>query len=334
MSENSAPEGGATVASAPSEAPQQAAEASQESDYSRDSMFEGGQDYEPQIERQQAQRAPQEKYYYEGQNAFLADAPEDIQQRPWFKELVESKTSKESMWKQFDHMQEMVGKKTLQVPDENATAEQTKEFYKQLGVPDSPEAYKIENVKWDDSDKPLGAIIDQARVPQVVDAVKQAAQATGITPKQLNTLITAYESAQMKHQKQELQQVHEAETAKNQDFAVIGHKYFGDKYPDVMSRASNALANFVSNHNPQLQADIAQLDNKSLMILAAAVDGVYRRHGREDSLAGRGMAATSATDLKTQAMQLMKKPEFADTESSTYKQVVALWKQHSEAGGS
>ena len=295
-------------------------QATTNSDYSRGSMFEeGGKDYTPDGDKG---------------NDFFSDLPDEYREKPWVKELAKNGNPKLELFKQVEHANKFIGTKTAaSFPTAESTEAERREFYKQLGVPESPEKYEIANTTWEEAEKPLGAIVDQSRNPQVVAAVKQAAFDAGVTPEALNKVINAFEKASVKFEGEAWQQKAEQERVLNQDFTNLGHKYFGDKYPEVASRVSHLIAEHIKNVDPELTLHLHQMDNKSLMVVAAAIDSVHRRQRSEDTMATRNMPKGNVTDLKSEALRLMNDPEYNNMESPVYKRAVECWKQYTEMGG-
>ena len=272
------------------------------------------------------------KNFGESDASFFDDVPEDYKERPWLKELAKNANPKEALIKQVDHMQKMLGQKPMvAVPTADSPPEEIAAFRKTLGIPESPDKYTLENTAWSDEEKPFGAIIDKGRDPRIVKAVTESAHKHNIPPAALNGLINDFEKAQMQYQKAEIEALHAKQEAQGQDFRQLGTKYFGNNYPAVMSKASQAIAAYVQ---PEIAAMLPDLDNKSLMIIAAVTDGIFKRHSGEDRLAGRGGNSSmgSVSDMRTKALELMGKPEFEDKTSSTYKQVTDLWKEIDRLG--
>lgn len=250
--------------------------------------------------------------------------PEEYKEKPWVRELLKNSDPNKELFKQYDHTLKMIGSRGPTVPGENATPQQIADYRKAIGIPDTPANYDIPATQWEEAEKPLGELIDKSRVPEILDAVKQSAYRNNIPPQALANLVSDFEKATLKYQAQEAQAALEKQKELDADFVQLGIKYFGDRYTEVLPNASDVLKKYVPEN---LRGILHSLDNKSLMIVAAVADNIHRRGKTEGTIPAVSSKLGEPGTLRERARELMKRPEFADQTSSTYKQVVELFKE-------
>lgn len=255
--------------------------------------------------------------------------PDEFKDKPWVAELLKNSNPNQELFKQHDHTLRMIGARGATVPGENATPQQIADYRKAIGIPDKAEAYEIPATQWDETEKQLGEFIDKSRVPDILNAVKESAYRNNIPPKALASLVNDFEKATLKHQAQEIQAAQERDRAQNLDFAKLGIQYFGDRYQEVLPNATNVLAKYVPDN---LKAVLHSLDNKSLMVVAAVADSIHRRGKTEGTIPAPTSKFGEPGTLREQARELMKKPEYRDTNSQVYKQVVEIFKEMDRLG--
>lgn len=255
--------------------------------------------------------------------------PDEFKDKPWVAELLKNSNPNQELFKQHDHTLRLIGSRGAVVPGENATPQQLAEYRKAIGVPEKPDSYDIPPTQWEDAEKPLGEIIDKSRVPEILNAVKESAHRNGIPAKALASLVNDFEKATLKFQAQEVQAAQERDRALNQDFVKLGVQYFGDRYQEILPNATNVLAKYVPEN---LRAVLHSLDNKSLMVVAAVADSIHRRGKTEGTIPAPTSKFGEPGTLREQARELMKKPEYKDRESHTYKQVVEIFKEMDRLG--
>lgn len=120
-------------------------------------------------------------------NAFI---PEAYREKEWVKNTLKNDNPTEAFFSQFENAQKMIGK-PANIPGPDATPEQIQEWHKALGVPESKDGYEYKGVEWNDDQKQIGEALDSARVPEIMDGMKEAARQLGITPAQFAGLAKA-----------------------------------------------------------------------------------------------------------------------------------------------
>lgn len=117
----------------------------------------------------------------------IKDKPDSSkgEDQPWYSDIDESLLtdkiqrfkSKEDLVKSYNEAQKLISQKGMQPPSEDASPEEFKKFFQQIGAPESPDGYEY--------DIPEGSFIDDG----VLDTYKQAALEAGATPYQFKVMM-------------------------------------------------------------------------------------------------------------------------------------------------
>lgn len=187
--------------------------------------------------------------------------------------------------KGYVHAQRLIGTEKIQKPRDNWTPEQWKGFYKDLGVPETPDKYAVPEVKLADG---------LTLVPEKIEAYKKIFHDAGLTPRQVDKVMRAYlEDTNADFTGR--QTAAQAQLAK----AVVDLKAeFGDKYNAKLDIARSVLKKFGSDTLLQkLEASGMANDPEVVKLFARLGEGML-----EDRANGNG---TGGLDLEesTQALQ-------------------------------
>lgn len=201
--------------------------------------------------------------------------------------------------KSFIETKKMVGQKTG-IPGPDATPEQKAEFYKALGVPDSPDAYD-QSVPAD-LPEAIKKNFDPEHAKKWAGTFKEA----NLTPEQAKIVRDAY----MKEVSATLGEVKEDIGKSDADFDKVMSETFGDKSADAIKTGRVAIDKYVPANLKQYAAD---LPNSALAIVTAAINGVRKEYGGEDQAItnDEGNAAVSEADLRGELRETMALPEYS-----------------------
>lgn len=165
--------------------------------------------------------------------SWMSALPEDIRSDPTWAN-IKAKDANEALGivgKMHVNAQKLLGQPKLPKPQDNWTPEQWKDFNKQLGVPDSPEGYKIPEFKFAD-----GLKLDETKMGEW----RKQFQELGILPKQADALLKRYfEDINTSHVKS----VAEQEAEKTKNLGLLKSE-FGDQYDAKIDIARTALRKF------------------------------------------------------------------------------------------
>lgn len=244
-------------------------------------------------------------------NRFSQLIPDAYKEKEWVQNLSKTEDPTSEFFKQYEHAQSMIGRGPTP-PGPDATPEQTKAFYKQMGVPDDIKAYTEPQIQWAPEDAPIAAEIAKNRPVPFMDELKQAAMEAGVTPAQYAKLVEKHDRAATKFFKEQAQASAQADVALNEDFGAKATRWFGADKDAVMARGQRLLSELVA---PELKGLLAQQSNDTLMLLASAMNGVHRRFIAEDGFrtgTGTSSPVASGVNQRQALVQMMQSKAFND----------------------
>lgn len=260
---------------------------------------------------------------------FQSIVPDEYKDRPWVKEILKNGEPTKEMFKQYEEAQKLIGSRTQGIipPPENATPEQMKAFFKQLGVPDEIERYELPPTAWDESDKVIGEAITKSRNEAALKQIKIEAQRQGVTPKQLQALTHTFEKTQAQLLKQSEALTQENMAKQNTEFIDSLKGKFGDKWDDTVKNGRKLIDAYVPE---ELRKAFPSFDNKQGLALAVALHSIHNSLVKGETFTGTGndtgvgmQPAKTAASVRQKAMELMANPAYKDVTHPKNKALVA-----------
>lgn len=221
--------------------------------------------------------------------SFLDSVPEEYRDKGYMKEI----DSNEKLYKAFDGLNNMMGKRPHGIPNENATPEEWGKFYNELGRPEESSGYEFET-----GELPEGLELNE----ELNNQFKELAHELGLTKDQAAKLF----SFDLERQKASLEanaaNTEEAQAKADEEFDALSKETFGDRAEQAIQGASETIKQYLPEH---LTEAFTNLGNKELMILSSVLDGVRSDFMGEGSIP-KGGASTSQGASRDTALQLMK----------------------------
>lgn len=210
--------------------------------------------------------------------------------------LREKFSSVQALAKSYEHLEQMVGKKGVLLPSENATAQEMDAFYNRLGRPERAEGYAYSPPAAWPSDRPL----DTARL----DAFRQAAHKAGLSQKQFSALVDwagdyelgRYGEWQAQNAQRQAQRREAALEELRRD-----PEFGGDRLERTIAQARSAIARFGGQ---ALAEDSAFGDDPRIVRLMARIG----RAMGEDALARGEIPSGALGDAKARIARIMNDP--------------------------
>ena len=150
--------------------------------------------------------------------------PEQYAKEPW----AQAVKSPEELWQQLANAQTLIGKKEVLKPWASATPEEKKQYLKEMGVPDAPEAYQFKTIE---------VLKDRQRDANLDNKTKVLLQKHDIPKDVGEAPIHDLELTVFEFQKPLLDKRAETEKAYSQLVAVT----FGDKAPTAMAQFEDVI---------------------------------------------------------------------------------------------
>jgi hypothetical protein len=243
--------------------------------------------------------------------------PADQKDKEWVKNISKSEDPVSELFKKVDNLEALTQRP--RVPDENATPEQRKAFYKSIGVPDTVKGYEVAPVEWSPEDKPYADKLKEFKPEALVNPIKQKAMEKGVSKE-------AWEAIEQEWDKQNVGLLKANAAAGKQmdvDFDQQMTKMYGEEKTAVMDRGSKLLSQFV---RPEHKAIMAKLPNDALAAFAGALSDIYKSTTREDTFnTGVGNTTTTANTGVTSRQELLnmlqKRDSIKNTMSPQYEEL-------------
>lgn len=234
-----------------------------------------------------------------GQNPATPDfstfVPDDYKEKEYIKNLMQSSNPQAELFKQFDNLQSMIGKRQSEgaVPAADAPQEEWDKYYEKLR-PAEATAYELDLSLGEDL-KDVDEFMQRHRDDAHLDQIKSLFHKHGLTPKQAAGIAKDYNALEAAQVKNILAQQKEAAERVDQDFNKLVEASFGSSTDSALSAGKKFIEQFVPQH---LRQHMASLPNEALMLFAAAGLEYEKRDLRED---GRPSTALSGSGQDAKA---------------------------------
>ena len=230
-------------------------------------------------------------------SAFLESLPEAHREKPWAKEFKDQ----EGFIKSFEDTKAALSRRPAGIPDANATDEVKAAYHKARGVPESADLYELEAL-------PEGYEPTEADTKFRSD-IKQIFHKANLDPAQAKSVENAWNIL--------VGEVNEAQAAAkgklDSEFNTLISEIYGDT-GDAVLASNKAL--ITKHSDPRFAEHIGSLDNKTLMVLSTAIDGIKKEYIGEDDLPGgetpAPLGAKTNDEIRAEMAKIMSSPEFSD----------------------
>lgn len=217
-------------------------------------------------------------------NSFLSSLPEEFRTDPTFKDYK----SMPDFLKSHKNMASLVGKKAIERPGDNATPEQIKAFRAAIGVPETADGYKFDDVDLSSYGEAANAFKKE------LGDFREIFMEIGIPAKEANALQQKYwnklaEGLKAVSAAGEAKRAEEAAKF-DAEFAQMNQQRFGEKAEAVVSGARDLMAEFASKEDIEI---IQKLDNKTLFAFLNTLNGVREKYMSEGNPPANGGSHTS-----------------------------------------
>jgi hypothetical protein len=264
--------------------------------------------------------APETKTETTTQEPQAFSLPEEYQNKGWAKGI----DSLDSLLKQFDNAQSLIGKKTIGVPADDAPPEEWQAFYNKMGRPEDPKAYEF-----DPQAAPEGLELpeEMRRTAEEEELLKSIFHEAGLTKAQAKAVLQKTDSAFLEKYKENIQQMTEQKKAKDTEFVSLLEKHFGQDKDNVVGVAETLLKKYV----PQGMEDyVRSLDNQSMLALSSVLYKMHKEARAEGSFEKSGESVTPAVgpkELRAEALKIMSDPSYQDPFNKNRDQMLAKVKE-------
>ncbi len=160
--------------------------------------------------------------------------------------------------------------------------------------------------------------------------VKELLHQSGLSNDKAQQLVSGFDKMFLKHNKEFFQKAVEGQESLNKEYQEVFNKQFGDKAVEVQDRGKKILESTLPE---DLKPMLRNANAETLMLLAAALDGVHKKFIKEDSaISGDdiyGISGMNEAQKREAAMKLMTDPAYEDpthpNHANIYNKVQALY---------
>jgi hypothetical protein len=195
---------------------------------------------------------------------FMDVVPQDLRSEPWIQDISKNEKPFDALFQWGKNANQLIGKKStgLELPGENATPEQIKNFHKALGVPDSPDGYEYKAPDISKEAPEVQKYLSQASQDQgFLKTMKAACHELGITPKQFNALAQKFDAWSIENAKSTVESLQKAGQRSAEEQREKFTKYYGDKADTVHSIAKDLAQKIIPKEVHDLgDPDIALIE--------------------------------------------------------------------------
>ena len=237
--------------------------------------------------------------------------PDKYKDKPW----AEGIDSIDAAFTKLDGAETLIGKKRTIIPDDTSTPDDIAAFNRDvLKVPDNADDYEPVNT-------------DEGADNAFFDAMKPVFKKIGLSKDKAKLLATDVLPILEKITGKKLAD----DTANNAEFDTITANVFGDTKVQDLAQAKVLM----TAHTPECFKDhVAQLDNKTLTVVASVLKGVRAKYMAEDgsALLGDAAVSTGADAVRKQAKEqiaIAQNPEStAEQKETAGKKARELYEQY------
>lgn len=229
--------------------------------------------------------------------------PDEYKDKSWAKSI----DSMDSLLKQFDNAQSLIGKKTIGVPAEDASPEEWKDFYTKMGRPEAADAYEFEPQA-----APEGFEIpdDFKRSEDEEKLLKGIFHEAGLTKAQAKEVLKQTDKAFFEKYQEQVKEYEAQKAARDTEMVSLFEKHFPGEKENAIAVAETMLKKYV----PQgMEDEVRALDNKAMLALSSVLYKMHkesRAEGTFEKVGESSVAAVSPNDLRAEARKIMADPEY------------------------
>ena len=208
--------------------------------------------------------------------------PKEFHDREYLKPLLKKEQNAETfaeVFKKLDGAESLLGKRPA-IPGEDSKPEELEKFFEQFRA-EKPEEYEIPTEKDAKRDEVFMKLVQKSFHDGAISKVQAQKFLASLMPG-----MKEYATAQQK--------VLAAAKAKaDLEFDTLAKAGLGEQNKAIMERTNRLL----KEHAPAAFRDhLEKLDEKSLLIMTAVIDGVLKKYVSEDDLKGKGKGGAGSGD--------------------------------------
>lgn len=241
----------------------------------------------------------------------------ELQEKEYFKNILKSENPGAELVKQFDNVQQLIGKRPAGIPGDDASEEDIVKFYETIR-PKVADDYDIKPLDVTAENKEVVEYINSTLDEDSVKSAKQLAFESGIPKKAFDKFVSGWLQKQAaeggtKYAEAIEQQKAQADWQKGQEagFDELFKQFGGDK-----AAAEEYGKRAIAEHCPDfLKVKSHERSNESLAMIAAIAKSMHDKYEKPDSFNPNGATTGSGTyeSLKAKLDEAMSNPRYFES---------------------
>lgn len=242
-----------------------------------------------------------------------AVAPDDVKEATWFKEILKNDNPLVALLNQNNNAQKTIGKpREVIVPGKDATDEDWSNYRKALGVPDTTDAYKYDDVSLGEDEEEFSQYLNSVRDQELLGEVSKIFQSKGVPPAIASSIVKEYEDIVIARHKQQFEEFSNWQKEQDLAFADEAKKVFGAESDKALEEAGALLAKAVPD---AIKPRLKTMGANDLITVAMILKNNLDLYGREDVLKSSyddrmGEGVSDKADAEARANKIMASDAF------------------------
>ena len=211
-----------------------------------------------------------------------AVAPDDVKEATWFKEILKNDNPLVALLNQNNNAQKTIGKpREVIVPGKDATDEDWSNYRKALGVPDTTDSYKYDDVSLGEDEEEFSQYLNSVRDQELLGEVSKIFQSKGVPPAIASSIVKEYEDIVIARHRQQFEEFSNWQKEQDLAFADEAKKVFGAESDKALEEAGALLAKAVPD---AIKPRLKTMGANDLITVAMILKNNLDLYGREDVL--------------------------------------------------
>lgn len=211
-----------------------------------------------------------------------AVAPDEVKEATWFKEILKNDNPLVALLNQNNNAQKTIGKpREVIVPGKDATDEDWSNYRKALGVPDTTDSYKYDDVSLGEDEEEFSQYLNSVRDQELLGEVSKIFQSKGVPPAIASSIVKEYEDIVIARHRQQFEEFSNWQKEQDLAFADEAKKVFGAESDKALEEAGALLAKAVPD---AIKPRLKTMGANDLITVAMILKNNLDLYGREDVL--------------------------------------------------
>lgn len=228
--------------------------------------------------------------------------PEEYKNKPYIQNIK----SAEDFFKQFDNAQQLIGKKTIGVPDENATEEDWEKFRQALR-PEKPEDYAFETKPLGEGYELFDKQVEEMMTPAFKSGLQNIFHKRGLDKQTAAGIVEDYNKLFFTEHKAMVDEANNHRMQQDKLFDDLSAKHFGANKDQAVEQASKIVTSVIPE---DVKGLLPLIPAEALVVLGSALLAQQKKYGVEDKPVGSVAQGQSIEHKETEYKKIIASDAF------------------------